>query len=174
MYWMLSLVAGLGGTCESARHAQSAPNNFLGLHLHDTQFYRGVGAWMRPDLHAAWAHGNLLLWHAARYSPMLTGSDGRNSSFWDHWLGRGVLPDNMGSSWVASSQCDQLVNLIDGAWDLWSKSGNATYLALAYELFRDTLAPADGNISNVSHGAQRTNWHGGGKQVLRAPPPISL
>jgi hypothetical protein len=53
---------------------QSAPNNFLGLYLHDTQFYLATGVWTVPERHSEYAHGNLLMWHHALESPMLQGS----------------------------------------------------------------------------------------------------
>lgn len=58
------------GPYETFGHAQSAPNNFLGIHLHDSQFYLNMGAWTAADLHATYAHGNVLMWHGAMKSPM--------------------------------------------------------------------------------------------------------
>ena len=128
---------------ETVAHAQSAPNNFLGLHLHDTQFYLDAGAWITEELHADYAHGNLLMWHNALKSKMLS-----TSSYWRAQLAKGVLPDNMGAGWVASSTCDQLVNLVEGGWHIYAKDGNKTFLSLAYDLFREVLTrAADGNIS---------------------------
>ena len=41
MYWAMLLDVGRE-PFEMYGHAQSAPNNFLGLHLHDTQYYLKV------------------------------------------------------------------------------------------------------------------------------------
>eukprot|EP00911_Craspedida_sp_UC1_P000617 UC1_evm1s474 len=164
MYWLLSLNSNAKGTYETVRHAQSAPNNFLGLHLHDTQFYLQTGAWVRPDAHPDWAHGNIIMWDRARRSPMLTGSDGRNNLYWNATLAKGVLPDNVGGTWVASSTCDQLVFLIPGTWGIYLKGGNTTFLEQAYALFFDTLAPESGNLTDVH--AHRTNWEGGGEKMV--------
>ena len=35
----------------SATQAQSAANNFLGIHMHDTQYYLRMGSWVTPELH---------------------------------------------------------------------------------------------------------------------------
>lgn len=43
MYWMMLLDVQTPGTFETVGgHAQSAPNNFLGIHLHDSQYYQKV------------------------------------------------------------------------------------------------------------------------------------
>lgn len=153
-YWALLLDA-QRPPFETVAHVQSAPNNFLGLHLHDTQFYLSTGAWIVPELHGQYVHGNLLMWRHALESRML-----QQSSYWAAELARGILPDNMGAGWVASSTCDQLPNLVEGAWEIYSKDGNATYLGLAYDLFKTVFqaAAVGGNISATKMG-------GVGKQV---------
>ena len=94
-------------------HAQSAPNNFLGIHLHDTQYYLKVGAWVAPDLHSRYAHGNVLMWHKAAHSPWYTN---KSTGYWATRSARGLMPDNMGGGWIASSTCDQVVESVEGAW----------------------------------------------------------
>jgi hypothetical protein len=66
----------------------------------------------------------------------------------------------MGSGWVASSTCDQLPNLAEGAWEVYSKGENTTYLAVAYDIFSKVLTAGvpGSNISAVRIG-------GVGKQV---------
>jgi hypothetical protein len=95
---------------------QSAVNNFLGLHLHDTQYYMRLGAWVAPDLHTKYAHGNVLMWHKAVNSPQYSN---KSVPYWQGKGGRfekGLLPDNIGATWIASSTCDQLSEIIEGAW----------------------------------------------------------
>jgi hypothetical protein len=121
MYWMMLLESNKG-PYETYGHAQSAPNNFLGIHLHDTQYYIKMGSWVIPELHHQYAHGNVLMWHNALHSPMYSNTS--NESYWHVRKAKGLLPDNMGSSWIASSTCNQLSDGVEGAWALYSKAPN--------------------------------------------------
>ena len=161
-YWLMLLDAG-HAPFETVPHAQSAVNNFLGLHLHDTQFYLDMGGWTSPDTHAHYAHGNILMWHHALTSKMIGRGDnssvGGGSSYWAFQIGRGILPDNMGATWVASSTCDQLRDSVEGAWHIYSKGANKTFLTLAYDLFKTVLSDK-GNIS-----AHKVAWMGSGRSI---------
>ena len=155
-YWMQLLDAGRP-PYETVPHAQSAPNNFLGLHLHDTQYYLNVGSYVAAELHPTYAHGNVLMWKHAWETPMM-----QRSSYWKAQHGRGLFPDNMGSGWIASSTCDELSVHVEGAWNIFRRSGNRTFAQLAYELYRGALSPLSGNISDT---AQLGNWGGSGKRL---------
>ena len=171
-WFFLSLNSGLDGTFETVRHVQSAPNNFLGLHLHDSQYYIGVGGWVRPDLHPEWAHGNVIMWSRAYHSKMLN-----YSAYWKELLsgnsGPSQMPDNMGSTWVSSAPTPELAYHVDPVWSLFQRGGNTTFLALAYDLFRSVLAPLDGNITDMRKGKQRTAWSASGKYIA-APALLAL
>lgn len=87
-------------------------------------------------------------------------------AYWGTRFAKNELPDNMGSTWIASSTCDQVHESIEGAWTVYARGGgNKTYLASAYELFKDMAIPADGNITS---DAQRRNWKDG--KTLAALP----
>jgi hypothetical protein len=158
MYWLMLLESD-HPPYETVGHAQSAPNNFLGLHLHDSQYYLRMGSWVEPELHPRYAHGNVLLWHSAAHSPMYSNA---SSSYWQARRARGMLPDNMGATWIASSTCNQLADMVQDSWVIYERSGvqppNATFLAMAYDLFNTVLRPSDGNITGT---AQRQPWRSG-------------
>jgi len=155
-YWLMLLDA-QRGPYETFGHAQSAPNNFLGLHLHDSQFYLNMGAWTAADLHATYAHGNVLMWHGAMKSPMY-----QTSNYWkQRRTGVPLMPDNMGSGWIASSTCDQTANLAEGAWNIYDKGLNTTYLNLAYEFFHFVMTAGTGNITLAGYQQNL----GGGKDI---------
>ena len=156
MYWMMLLESDRP-PYETVGHAQSAPNNFLGIHLHDTQYYLRMGSWVVPELHPRYAHGNVLMWQQAAHSPQYSNTS--EGAYWPAHRAKALLPDNMGSSWVASSTCDQLHEIIEDSWTIYERSGvnapNATFLALAYDLFDTVLRPTDGNITSQT---QKQSW----------------
>ncbi len=135
MYWLMLLESN-HPPYETVGHAQSAANNFLGIHLHDTQYYLRMGSWVEPELHTRYAHGNILMWHHAAHSPMYSNI---SSPYWTTRRDKGVLPDNIGATWIASSTCDQLLDTIEDSWVIYERSGmhqaNVTFLTLAYDLF---------------------------------------
>ena len=140
MYWLMLLESNRP-PYETVGHAQSAANNFLGIHLHDTQYYLRMGSWVEPELHTRYAHGNILMWHSAAHSPTYSNV---SSPYWTTRRDKGLMPDNMGAAWIASSTCDQLVDTIEDSWAIYERSGvhpsNATFLALAYDLFNVYVA----------------------------------
>lgn len=88
-----------------------------------------MGAWVDPDLHATYAHGNVLMWHTAVNSPMYSNTSAPAYAYWKSRFDRLLLPDNIGASWIASSTCDQVVELVEGAWAIYTKGRNRTYAA---------------------------------------------
>lgn len=71
------------------------------------------------------------------------------------------MPDNMGSGWIASSTCDQTANLAEGAWNIYDKGLNTTYLNLAYEFFHFVMTAGTGNITLAGYQQNL----GGGKDI---------
>ena len=122
MYWMMLLESNRP-PYETVGHAQSAANNFLGIHLHDTQYYLRMGSWVVPDLHPRYAHGNVLMWQRAAHSPQY--SNISKGAYWPARSAKGLMPDNMGSSWIASSTCDQLHEIVEDSWTIYTRSGVA-------------------------------------------------
>ena len=149
MYWLMLLESDRAPESnlkndlwyENAGHAQSAANNFLGIHLHDSQYYLRMGSWVETELHPRYAHGNILMWLHAVHSPMYSNV---SSPYWTTRRDKGLLPDNMGATWIASSTCDQLIDTIEDSWAIYERSGlhrpNVTFLALAYDLFNTCVA----------------------------------
>jgi hypothetical protein len=158
MYWLLLLESD-HPPYETIGHAQSAPNNFLGIHLHDSQYYLRMGSWVTPELHPRYAHGNVLLWQQAAFSPMFSN---KSSPYWQSRLSKGLMPDNMGATWIASSTCDQGFELVEGAMVIYEHAGvlepNATYLAKAYDFFNTVFRASDGNITSRT---QKQNFASG-------------
>ena len=148
MYWLMLLESN-HPPYEVVGHAQSAANNFLGIHLHDSQYYLRMGSWVQPELHPRYAHGNVLMWHLASKSPMYAN---QSSPYWQYRQSKGLMPDNMGATWIASSTCDQLAEMVQDAWVIYERTGvhapNTTFLALAYDLFSTVLTATDGNITS--------------------------
>ena len=60
MYWLMLLESD-HPPYETVGHAQSAANNFLGIHLHDSYYYLRMGSWVTPELQPRYAHGNVLM-----------------------------------------------------------------------------------------------------------------
>ena len=85
-----------------------------------------MGSWVTPELHSSYAHGNVLMWHQAAHSKMYS-----TSSYWKARKDKALMPDNMGATWIASSTCDQLSEIVEGAWTVYSKNPNATFLSSA-------------------------------------------
>jgi hypothetical protein len=148
MYWMMLLESN-HPPYETVGHAQSAASNFLGIHLHDAQYYLRMGSWVEPELHPRYAHGNVLMWHQAAHSPMYSNA---SSSYWGRHKAKGLLPDNMGATWIASSTCPELPSSVADSLVIYERSGvhppNMTFLAKAYDLFNTVLRPTDGNITS--------------------------
>jgi len=160
MYYMLLLDVGKA-PFETMGHAQSAPNNFLGIHFHDTQYYLNVGSFVAEPLHGIYAHGNVLTWKKASESKMYAGGAG---GYWARHKAKGIMPDNMGSGWIASSLCCEAPEHLEGAWNIYARGGNKTYLADAYEFYVDIVTPVSGNISDRMQN-QKYNW-GSGKGMV--------
>jgi len=149
------------GTFETLRHAQSAPNNFMGINQHGAEYWLQTGAWMKPSAHAEWTHGNALMWERA-LKAALNNSKSLFQGYWGPLLEKGLMTDNIGSTWVSSSTDNQIANLVEPTWHVFTKGGgNTTFLALAYETFRTVLAYD--NISDVYN--QKTAWTGSGKRM---------
>lgn len=114
LYWMYTVDMRQNTNTKWERwgHAQSAINNFMGLHHYDTQFYLPMGAWIvdRPT----YAYGNALMWtQVLAYRNMdVNGHNATNP-------GAPSLPDNMGNTWVSSAQCDQTSAHVEGAWKIY-------------------------------------------------------
>jgi hypothetical protein len=158
MYWLMLLEAD-HPPYETIGHAQSAANNFLGIHLHDSQYYLRMGGWVTPELHPRYAHGNVLMWERAAFSPMYSN---KTSPYWQARSAKGLLPDNMGANWIASSTCDQGFQLVEGAMMIYEHAGvlapNATFLAKAYDFFNTVFRASDGNITSAK---QKQNFASG-------------
>ena len=98
MYWLMLLEADParpGNSYENTGHAQSAPNNFLGIHMHDTQYYLRMGSWVSPELQPRYAHGNVLMWQQGAHSPMYANAS--EGAYWPSRKARALMPDNMGA-----------------------------------------------------------------------------
>ena len=164
MYWMMLIDVQVDGTFETAGgHAQSAPNNFLGIHLHDSQYYVKVGAWVVPDEHHKYAHGNVMMWHNAYNSEMYqngVNSQGKYGAYWNERFNKGLMPDNMGQKWIASSTCDEVLSSVEGAWVIFAKGKNHTFLATAYDLYHNimvngTIIPSDSHNQRIAYTAPK-------------------
>ena len=59
-------------------HAQSAVNNFLGLHAHDSQYYIAMGPWVVDK--ETYAYGNTLMWTQTR--DFIKERSGDAAKFW--------------------------------------------------------------------------------------------
>jgi hypothetical protein len=128
VYWMYTLDSHIGGF-EDRPHAQSAVNNFLGLHLHDTWSYLPMGAWVVDK--PTYAYGNVLLWnHALEW---VTQNQSARSAFWAKH--KGFLPDNFGGPWMSPSGCMELTSHIEPAWRIYESSGDKAFLQDAYKLY---------------------------------------
>ena len=75
-------------------------------------------SWVDPELHPRYAHGNLLMWHSAAHSPMYSNT---SSPYWKTRRDKGILPDNMGATWIASSTCDQLPDTVTQPTLSWTR-----------------------------------------------------
>ena len=101
-------------------HTQTAVQNFLGLHRWDSIFQIQVGSWVSPEHHEFYANGNVLAWKDVL--PYRKGP---------------ALPGNFGIDWVSGTYTENNIAHIIGAWQIYEHSGNITYLAEAYELYKE-------------------------------------
>ena len=113
-------------------HTQTAVNNFLGMHRYDAVFQILVGSWASPAEHAFYANGNVLSW--AGTLP---------------FRHKDQLPDNFGIEWSSGCYGPEAVGHVIGAWQIYEHSGNRTFLAKAYDLYKTLFW--DG-ISDLSFG----------------------
>ncbi len=104
-------------------HTQTAVNNFLGLHRHDSNFQIRVGSWTVDQQY--YAYGNVLLWEA-----LLPYAD----------LSTGLLPaDNMGKAWLCSDCPGPATGHVQGAWQVYQHTGDLTFLQKAYHFYKELM-----------------------------------
>ena len=80
-----------------------------------------VGSWTSPEQHDFFANGNVLAW-----SGLLKFKNEHNA-----------LPDNFGIDWVSGVYGSETIAHVIGAWQTYQHSGNQTFLALAYDFYKD-------------------------------------
>ena len=136
VYLMLYIDVGEG--LESMPHTQSAANNFLGMHRFDAVFQIAAGAWISPDRHDFYAHGNVLVWENVL-------DRGLNSS--------NMLPDNFGIDWGSGVFGNEVVLHVLGALDIYEHSGDVDFLSRAYGFYRKLFWTNDFWIENCFHTA---------------------
>ena len=88
---------------------------------YDAVFQILVGSWTSPDQHDFYANGNVLAW--SQVLPY-------KNEF-------GELPDNFGIDWASGVYGGSAVAHPIGAWQIYQHSGNATFLAQAYEFYKE-------------------------------------
>jgi len=118
---------GDAGTMQAHPHTQTAVNNFLGMHRYDAVFQILVGSWASPAQHAFFANGNVLAWR--ELLPYRQGDQ---------------LPDNFGTTWASGCYGSEIIGHVIGACQVWEHSGNATFLAAAYDFYKELFWPKIG------------------------------
>ena len=110
---------------------------------------------MVPDEHDKYAHGNVLMWHNAFNSEMyqqgVTGT-GKDSAYWKARFNKVQLPDNMGTTWIASSTCDQIFHSVEGAWLVYAKGQNKTCVESlpAHQIHANTAGPSFHSVTPIA------------------------
>ena len=131
IYYMYFIDTGLG--FEKFGHAQTAVNNFLGLHAYDSRVYIPMGSWV-SDLRT-YAYGNALTWSGFRdFIPV-----------WKNHMDPGVTGDNIGHKWICPVNCSAVSGHPEGVWQIYQHGGSLEdFLRPAYD-FYNALWGANGS-----------------------------
>jgi hypothetical protein len=92
---------------------------------------------------------------------------GPYGAYWSERFNKTLMPDNMGSTWIASSTCDQVYHSVEGAWLIYAKSGNLTYLSKAYDLYYKLMV-VDNTIGIDIH-RQKVPYSANPKAIIAIP-----